>query len=93
MKTLVSAQDAVSPKLEREYPFSVALTHNIETYFSQIKHAPSLHHMKEGFTPLVAFDASTLHVTPDVPRVEDISYMYVGGHSDDWELPSALRFY
>lgn len=93
LKTLVSAQDAVSPKLEREYPFSVALTHNIETYFSQIKHAPSLHHMKEDFTPLVAFDASTLHVTPDVPRVEDISYMYVGGHSDDWELPSALRFY
>lgn len=93
LQTLVSVQDAVSPKLNRDYPFSVDLNHNIESYFSQIKLSPSLLHMKEGFTPLGAFSASILRVIPDIASVEDISYMYLGGHSDDWELPSALRFY
>jgi radical SAM superfamily enzyme YgiQ (UPF0313 family) len=93
LATLIYAQDAVSPQLNREYPFSVELDHNIETYFSQIKHSPSLQHMEDRFTPLAQFDASTLRVTPEVPKIEDISYMFLGGHSDDWELPSALRFY
>jgi radical SAM superfamily enzyme YgiQ (UPF0313 family) len=93
LTTLISAQDAVSPQLNRDYPYSVELKHDIESYFSQIKRAPSLYHLRDGFTPLEQFDTSILTVTPDVPKIKSINFLYMGGHSDDWELPSALRFY
>ncbi|MCB1706287.1 MAG: radical SAM protein [Halioglobus sp.] len=93
LATLVSAQDAVSPKLNRDYPYAVELNHDIEEYFSQIKRAPSVHQIEDRYRPLHDYSPATLEVTPEVPRIESIDYFYVGGHSDDWELPSALRFY
>jgi hypothetical protein len=91
--TLLEAQAAVTPRLQREYPYSVMLPHDIVAYFEQLKQCASLRQLDATLTPLREFDHAELRVTPKIKYKRSIRFTKISGHMDDWELPSPLRFY
>jgi radical SAM superfamily enzyme YgiQ (UPF0313 family) len=92
-QTLRAAQAAVTPRLDRNYPFEVNLEHDIEGYFEQVKAVASVHELDDAFTSLKAFGPAHLQVKADVERYDSLRFIGTATHADAWELPSALRFY
>lgn len=93
LDTLCAVQQAVSPRLDRDYPYSVELTHDIDNYFAQIKTVSSVHEINGKFIPLNQFPPSELRVVADTKRHETLQFAGSDTHADAWELPSPLRFY
>ncbi|MFT4520934.1 MAG: radical SAM superfamily enzyme YgiQ (UPF0313 family) [Halioglobus sp.] len=93
INTLKQAQQAVMPRAGREYPYEVSLEHDIEAYINQIKTVPSLG-MLEGEVKLLAdWDQGKLTVTADTNVIDSTAFENLTYHSDQWELPSPIRFY
>ncbi len=92
-ETLIGAQQAVMPNLERQYPIDQSLPHDLAAYIAQIKQVPCLDRLDEGFQPLQSFGPANLNVSADTPRIDSLHYQKLDAHSDGWELASALRFY
>lgn len=92
-QTLTDAQTAVMPRTGRHYPWSVNLKHDLPTYLEQIRAAPSLGGLASRISPLGTFGDGSLHVDPGIPMLTSIAFATSQGHADEWELPSALRFY
>lgn len=92
-KTLSATQAAISPKLERSYPYSVELDHDIYHYFRQIKGVSSVHELNGGFTRLQDFPPGKLEIEGSLARHETLKFGGTDTHADAWELPSTLRFY
>lgn len=90
---LYTAQAAVTPKLNRQYPYTVNLHHDINGYFAQVKTVSSVHELNGQFTPLRDFPPSRLEVTAGVERLDSLHFGGSDTHADAWELPSPLRFY
>ena len=92
-KTLSKTQGAVTPRMGRSYPYLEMLEHDIKAYFDQLKEAASLMQLSEGIKPLSEFGPGELKVKPKIKFKKSIRFTKISGHMDDWELPSALRFY
>lgn len=92
-ETLFATQAAVSPKLNRNYPHSVSLKHDVDNYFAQIKSVSSVHELNGGFKPLSTFPPSRLEVSAPAAQQESLRFGGSDTHADAWELPSSLRFY
>lgn len=92
-EALFTTQAAVSPKLNRQYPHSVALKHDVDGYFAQIKSVSCVHELNGSFKPLHQFPPSQLEVNATVPQHESLRFGGSDTHADAWELPSSLRFY
>jgi hypothetical protein len=90
---LFGAQAAVMPRLQRSYPWQVDLQHDVPRYFDQLKQAPSVAGLADNVVPLVKFPPGELAVTPRIVQKKRIEFVKISCHSDDWELPSKLRFY
>ena len=93
VEAIFLAQSAVTPRMKREYPYRVMLQHDLASYFDQVKSAPSLDGLLAGFQELKNYRSAELDVTPKMRRLRNVGYVKTDGHSDDFELPSALRFY
>ncbi len=93
MDTLLKTQAAVTPRMGRNYPYCELLEHDVLAYFDQLKAVSSLMQLDGGFKALTEFGPGKLEVTPRIRTKKSIRFTKVSGHTDDWELPSALRFY
>ena len=91
--TLVQTQAAVMPRLRRQYPFRVELRHDVNAYFEQVKNVACIGDLGDSWSGLDSFAAGSLDITPKIRRKKSIAFTKVSGHTDDWELPSQLRFY
>jgi radical SAM superfamily enzyme YgiQ (UPF0313 family) len=92
-ETLFEAQAAVMPRMERRYPWQVDLKHDVLGYFEQLKQAPSVDGLEGDIEPLVNFPPGELAITPRIVQKKRIEFVKISCHSDEWELPSKLRFY
>lgn len=90
---LCKVQCAVNPKMDRQYPYEVELTHDVVAYFDQVKVMPHVNNIGSDFQTLDTFVPSNLAITPAITKKKSIKFAKIDGHSDDWELPSKLRFY
>ena len=90
--TLINAQQAVVPREQRPYPYTVELPHDFSGYIAQLKGASSVNSLYSALTRLSDFAAGNLTVSPEVTSVEATAKV-VTTHAESWELPSPLRFY
>ncbi len=88
-----TAQLAVMPQLGRHYPYRVSMPHDLTAFFEQVRSEASLHQLQDKLQPLESFPAGELTVEPERETFEHLGFIKMDAHSDDWELPSALRFY
>ena len=91
--TFLQGQSAVMPRMGRSYPFSVELNHDMLGYFQQIKKVASIKQLDGKLKKLRDFPPGTLRVTPKIKYKKAIRFIKISGHTDEWELPSELRFY
>jgi hypothetical protein len=93
METLVSAQQAVIPRTNREYPYEISLQHDIVSYIARIKEVPCVTQLENDTTRLSGLSQGKLTVDADSDFLENTYYLKSASHNDDWELASPLRFY
>ena len=92
--TLTMAQQAVLPRMGRQYPYTVHLQHNVIEYFNQVKSVTSVEMLKGRLRTLSQFEPCTLTVTSDAEIITSTAYSTPDNHHNDaWELASPLRFY
>ena len=93
IRTLTLAQQAVMPRAGREYPYEVSLDHDFQSYIDQIKTAPSVESLEKSIKRLSEMEGGKLTVAAEAKVVTDTFFQNAVYHSDQWELPSPLRFY
>ncbi len=92
-ETLVLTQQAVVPNPDRIYPYEIDVPHDITAYVSQIRTVACLATEDAVAINLRDFRDARLAVDADKKHQLGTCYQQIDGHSDDWELASALRFY
>lgn len=91
--TLVQAQAAVMPNRHRSYPFRVSLPHDFSDYMADVRAAPSLADLQATLAPLRGRPSAALWVHAPQGVANPMAFQTLGGHADEWELPSRLAFH
>jgi hypothetical protein len=92
-ETLVLAQAAVMPNRHRSYPLRVSLAHDLSDYMADVRAAPSLTELQNTLTPLAGRPPAPLRAQAPHGIPDPLVFQTLGGHADEWELPSRLAFH
>jgi radical SAM superfamily enzyme YgiQ (UPF0313 family) len=94
LQAIFKAQAAVMPHLNRSYPYTVDLEHDVDGYFRQLLNVPSLKHLDKSVSQLSDFQSMRFSAGKGTDSFSSISFSKIIGHADEgWELDSSIRFY
>jgi radical SAM superfamily enzyme YgiQ (UPF0313 family) len=90
-EALSTAQQAVMPRLGREYPYKANVPHDVATFVNQIKVAPALKYLHKNYIRLA--DLQPAFVVAEQGSWQKISYRHThtAAHANSWELPSTIK--
>lgn len=92
-RTLMDAQQAVMPRRNRNYPYTVDLEHDVVSYVEQLKAVPSITKLGPETLRLSQLPKGRLSVAANTDKLLDNHFQVSLAHDDQWELKSSLRFY
>lgn len=90
--SIVNTQIAIMPRLNKRFPETTPLAHDVIAYFEQIRDLVNIEKPETPLLPLSAFPASEF-VIPDQKRRRTLEFTNIMVRENAWELESPLRFF